>query len=1418
MLQPERLSVRNAHYPWLRFWAPHDGSIDLSDAGFLRDPIESLGRGHGPSTLGELETWKALVLLGEPGIGKSTTLKEEANRVESLAASTGHVSFYVDLHEFSSEDRLCKRIFESEQFLAWKNGNSNLFLHLDSLDEALLRIDAIANLLASELRDTPTERMSIRIACRTAVWPANTLGVALTSIWGDASGVFELAPLRRRDIIAALDMHDIEVEGFMRALFGTQATPFAIKPLTLKMLLRIYEQGGELPKSNVELYKRGCLALCEEPNDSRRDSGRLGRLNASQRMRLAGRIAAATVIGNRFAVWKGPEVKCPREDIAVSGLSGRPEEGEFGAFTATDNDVREALDTGLFSSRGEARMGWAHQGYGEFLAALYLFGRGVPPESTLKVLLHPAGGLIPQLALVAAWAASLSSEVRAALIIDEPLALLRGDLSGWSADDRGLLVKSLLDSVERKQVTDSPYSNAEAYAKLAHAELANQLRRVIVDGQKSIQARRLALLIAEKCRLTELQPDLLKVALDIEDRPEVRSSAVSALQHCGDATVPALVRPLADGRGGADPLLDIKGNALDLLWPEHITAAELFQVLTPSADNYFGSYALFKSALPDRLKTADLLPALEWSTQVIERSRFNGGYQDKSLADAIMFRSWQVFEEPELTQPFLRHMVARLQEHGDLCRGTNRSAQEAFETTLKNDVSRRRKFLMALSAENLTPIAVYAYKRTGLLNEADFEWLLAISPGGANSESGLDEETLCNFIGCLFVSDNVAHFEALYATAERWPKLRARYASFFEGIPIDSPDVERWRQQRKELRTIEEGFPPPISADPLKDVLSELAEAEAGDWNAWWKLTNYLALTPKSRSFVSELNFFITEMPVWKEADEAVRQRIVVSAERYLYDAEPNVTTWLGHNPMTIMWDAVAGLRALILLQEVSPERYDRIANEAWRKWAPVIVGFSHVNGERSPLIAQVRTDALTHAEAESVSAVLTIIQRERERIRAAGETPAPGLPFFILRNLDDCWENAALRDAVYEELCKQDNTPAEYASFLDSLSQAGDERAIDHALSMLAISEHGARDKKLAIADVVLRRAVIHSWPTLKPLIDSDDEFARDVLLSATSHSSFSNPFYIGLSERDTADLYSLMIRLFPGEDERKPPAGLITEFDGAGHLRDSIPRYLAERGTVAAVEVLGILVARHPELGGLVYELSLAERIMRAATWSPLTPKEIMALTDRPTMKLVTSPADLFQILRAALEKFAQDLHGAQTPVRDLWDRQQSKDMFRPIDEAAISDVITRFLRTELGAAGVFANREVEISRVPGTPLGRRTDILINTVRRRADNMQYDSIAAVIEVKGCWNRELFTGLEEQLFRDYMIRLRAPIGIYLVPWFETESWDDKDSRRGQVPKIPMDEAQRRLEQQAAGLPEGFLVSPFVFECRIPSS
>jgi hypothetical protein len=89
-----------------------------------------------------------------------------------------------------------------------------------------------------------------------------------------------------------------------------------------------------------------------------------------------------------------------------------------------------------------------------------------------------------------------------------------------------------------------------------------------------------------------------------------------------------------------------------------------------------------------------------------------------------------------------------------------------------------------------------------------------------------------------------------------------------------------------------------------------------------------------------------------------------------------SIDAWLGHEPMPLHRNDVAGLRAFILLKQASPEGYARIADETWQKWAPVIVGLPRCTViDKSPEIAQILMDALNHAPAELLAAVRTIIR-----------------------------------------------------------------------------------------------------------------------------------------------------------------------------------------------------------------------------------------------------------------------------------------------------------------------------------------------------------------------------------------------------------------------------------------------------------
>jgi len=116
----------------------------------------------------------------------------------------------------------------------------------------------------------------------------------------------------------------------------------------------------------------------------------------------------------------------------------------------------------------------------------------------------------------------------------------------------------------------------------------------------------------------------------------------------------------------------------------------------------------------------------------------------------------------------------------------------------------------------------------------------------------------------------------------------------------------------------------------------------------------------------------------------------------------------------------------------------------------------------------------------------------------------------------------------------------------------------------------------------------------------------------------------------------------------------------------------------------------------------------------------------------------------------------------------------------------------------------------------MGKRTDIRIDALRRNDRGDGYDVLTAIIETKGCWNPDLLSALEVQLYRDYMVPIGAPAGIYLVGWFDKDKWDPNDGRRRRTPDRAIDDIVAELNAQAAGLPQGFAVRPVVIDCHAP--
>lgn len=1408
-------------YSWDRFWISRDGIVDLSDGGFLADPTSPLRRAHPktPAMLTELGRYRALVLLGEPGIGKSTTLEAEAARVFAEAIDDETVSIHVDLRAFSSDTLLHQRVFGSPEFIAWTKSTSHLVLHLDSLDEALLRIDSIANLLASELPRYPTSRMSLRITCRTAVWPGGILEPSLNRLWGaDAVGVFELAPLRRRDVVVAAEMLGLDADGFIRELYAANAVPFAIKPLTLNLLLGLFQRDGRLPRSVAELYTHGCLKLCEEANPSRRNARRLGDLNPAQRFRVAARLAAATMLANRYAIWTGPEADgVPEEDIPLSILSRAREEGDFPSFDTSEDNVREVLDTGLFTSRGGELMGWAHQSYAEFLAAQYLIEKKVSASNILKILLHPAGGLVPQLASVTAWIASLSREIRETLIESEPLVLLQGDLSSWSDTDLAALTSSLLIAFEKKNVRDFIPGIADYYAKLAHPQLAKLLRGYMTDPAKNAICRRAAIMIAQSCTVAELQPELLKIALDPVCDPDLRARAVAALGKCGDETVPPQMLVLARGELGPDPVDGIKGHALTILWPKHLSAAELFATITRPNEGHVGAYVMFLTGtLPESLAIADFPTALEWAASFVAKAGHSGDFHRKSLADSILIRAWLHIDRPEIIAPLLQYVFASLSGSHELLRGTGRREQEQFRVTLKSDAARRQSFLLALTKRNVERIDIFHLIRAGLLQREDFHWLLTQCSNGKPGGSSVNGETLCNMIEMAFDRDDQSHFQALYDAALKWPPLWSHFRGVFEGLPLDSADAHQLRKNQRMLKELEDRRPPPVTPPPAERVAKLLNQFAAGEWRRWSDLNRELTLTPTSTVYGDDLEYSITRMPGWIAADATTRQRIVSAAEQYLTIGETSIKEWIGTTSPYFI--DLAAYRAFVLLKELEPAVYEQIPAAIWAKWSPAIASIPKYTGSGRPkLHIEVVADALAAAPAGFVNAIRQIMIVERARAATdAGAGVPPGTSFFVLRDVDGCWDSDELKQGIFVELCDETNSDDQFRTILEVLLTAGFAPAQDHAAGILA-ADHADTGSRALIAASALAIYCAAAWPAIWARISGDPDFARRFFLNLGTSYRFQDSVFAELTEQQCAEAYVLLLQLFPPSNDpqhRPGQAHFVGPHESLAHMRDGLIPQIVNRGTPAAVSAMRWIVTLLPDLRWLSFHLRDAEQMMRTKTWSPLSPRDVFRLTDSQDRLLVQSADDLCELLMDTLRKYEAELHGEQTPVRSLWDRQGGGNLFRPIEEDGLSDHVSLFLQRELVERAIVANREVEVGRVPGAPVGKRTDIRIDAIKRSIDGSAFDTITAVIETKGCWNRALLTALTSQLYDDYLVRLRAPVGFYLVGWFDKAKWDPDDPRRTATPNCSLQEIQDQLDAQAVAIPAGFKVRAFVLDCH----
>ena len=1362
----------------------------------MSDPDGEWSKYSNPNlvTFDRLADFPCAVLLGEPGIGKSWTLRRETAELERSLGS-GAKLLSLDLRSFSTDARLMSALFDSEIFESWRKGGWLLHVLLDSLDECLLQVDSVAALLADELPKQPFDRLRLRIACRTAPWPT-ALERALDDLFG-ACHPYELVPLRRTDVRQAAQESGVgDPDAFLGKIDNLDVSSLAIKPVTLKFLISTYLKDGDFPKNHLDLYEKGCRILAEEPNDSRRGAGKKGHLNTDERLAVASRIAAVTQFCQRFAVYKGREADgVPPEDVRIGELSGGLERANDDVEVSEDA-LGEVLDTGLFSSRGADRFGWAHLTYAEFLAARYCKRRRMPIEQIRSLIFHPSDQgrrLIPQLHEIAAWMSAMEPEILKAVAASDPEALLGAAAASLSDEDRQLIIDSLLQQASRGRTLQFRWGLFGLYRKLRHPRLPEQLRPYLCDATVPIGARQVAVDIARACKVQEVGPELVDIALDLSANPGLRNSAAAAAADAGSKEVRARMRPLAFGEAGEDPDDELKGSGLRAIWPELLTASELFPLLTSPPQGLSGTYSrfLYEHAIPNA-KVGDLPAALEWFAHRESRQHLVGPID--RVMDQIFRFAWDNLSEEGVASGLAAAILSRFPLYDEIL-----SSDAGYELAkeIQRDHERRRVLLKALLPRlSLNGATALRILRVPLVGASDVWWLIDRVLSGEAKESAPIEARLVHHY---FDWENRELAEKLWSACQISAVLNEECGPLFV-VDLNSQEVNAIREERereKEWKSRKFLIP-----SPSERIEHDLQKIELGAMEYWEQLTLDITLEPTSSHYADNAGPDLTSMPGWKAADNGTTKRILDAAVRYLNEGDPKNDEWF--HTSSIPYSAIGGFRALALLMITGDARLDSLSVNAWAKWVPILL---RSRGERDEL--KLRTRLLQRAHllvpGEVRKWILALIEDEDAR---DGHV-------FLADEVEICWDEP-LGAALLEKSKSPTLKPQILAVILEWMLERDfpGARALAESRIDSGLSGTESQKRQAAVsAQVILRCSSDAGWAKLWPVIRENNPLGRAIVESVTYGHPGGTNFTSKLSEAELGELYLWMVESYPPIG-RKPGFGAVGPGDTAAMFRDGLLETLKKRGTFAACDAMRRVMGKLPQYGWLQFYLEEAESFARANTWRPVSIREFLALASNRDKRFVDSGSQLIETVMESLERLDVKLHDELPAVRDLWNTPQVG--FSPKDEQEVADYVVRHLREDLRGRGIIVNREVQIRRGIGDGTGQRTDIHVDAVLPEERDGDFDRIYAIVELKGNWHSELRSAMQTQLRDRYLTQAGSRNGLYLVAWFVCEKWRDDDSRKKQCPALTLSKARELFSQQAIGLSkDGSYIRSYVLDASL---
>lgn len=305
-------------------------------------------------------------------------------------------------------------------------------------------------------------------------------------------------------------------------------------------------------------------------------------------------------------------------------------------------------------------------------------------------------------------------------------------------------------------------------------------------------------------------------------------------------------------------------------------------------------------------------------------------------------------------------------------------------------------------------------------------------------------------------------------------------------------------------------------------------------------------------------------------------------------------------------------------------------------------------------------------------------------------------------------------------------------------------------------------------------------AWQEIWRELQARPEFAGPLLTALGNGGRWAPGLADSLSGDDFAALY-IWLRSEFGVSPEMPSFGGRPEWAAQWTILTT----LQQRVNQESVSALELLARNFPDDWYVRKTAWEGRRQLLDSCWTPLAPGEVKRIvTDRRQM-IVRDEEELAEAVWQSLIDYQASIQSEGSRVMRLW----NEPAHTPKGEEPISREIGTELQQMLLGRGVSVTCETKIRE------GQYVDLFIAAVIPGAEARK---LSLIIEVKGCWNRELMDALETQLAMRYLRDNLSSRGIYLVAWFLCDRWNgDNDYRKYLTPKSTLEDLSNLLESQA---------------------